>query len=380
MRPYDGRLTVSLIAIVLLGFWTGAVTVHGQQKRDPLPAPAAWEALEKKDAAKAAAIFREALERSPRNAALHFGAGYAAHMLGRRDAALSALRKAVEIDPEFVSALYLLAQVAYASGDLDLAVRSLEKGVKLRPGDADAARQLEAWRSESNLHRGFAERPGVRFNILCEGATDKAISDRVAAVLETGYWTIGKALNTYPGEAVSVLLYTNQQFKDVTRAPDWSVGRFDGRIRLAVGGALRTPRTLDRVVTHELVHAVIANAAPRGVPAWVHEGLASYFESSDHSWAIRAVRASRVVISLKDLENGFGGLDGATALIAYAESLIAAQLLVERLGPNLGLFLQMLGTGHTVDQALSTLNVRPDEFVGQFNKRVGMPESLIPHP
>src|SRR5688572_19670936 len=165
MRPSDGRLTVSLIAIVLLGLCTGAATVHGQQKRDSLPAPAAWEALEKKDAAKAAAIFREALERSPRNAALHFGAGYAAHMLGRRDAALSALRKAVEIDPEFVSALYLLAQVAYASGDLDLAVRSLEKGVKLRPGDADAARQLEAWRSESNLHRGFAERPGVRFNI-----------------------------------------------------------------------------------------------------------------------------------------------------------------------------------------------------------------------
>ena len=46
--------------------------------------------------------------------------------------------------------------------------------------------------------------------------------------------------------------------------------------------------------------------------------------------------------------------------MAYAESAVAAQILVERLGPNLGVFLQMLGSGHTVDQALGTLNVRPE--------------------
>ncbi len=342
-------------------------------QHDPRPAPAAWEALEKGDPGKAAAIFREALDRSPRNAALHFGAGYAAHLLGRRDAALSSLRKAVEIDPGFASAFFLLAQVAYQSGDLDLALRSLEKGLKLQP-DPDGARQLEAWRAESSLHRGFAERPGTHFTILFEGTFDKAIGDRVAAVLESAYWRVGQAFSTYPGEALTVLLYTNKQFKAVTRAPDWSVGRFDGRIRLAVAGALRTPEALDRVLTHEFVHAVIAHAAPRGVPAWVHEGLASYFETTDHAWAARTLRASRIVIPLDDLDAGFGGLDAPTALVAYAESLVAARLLVERLGPSLGLFVQMLGTGHTVDQALSTLNVRPEEFRAEWKRRVGMSE------
>jgi tetratricopeptide (TPR) repeat protein len=371
MSRSDRRRTIAWSAVLLLVASIPASAVGGEPQRESLPEPAAWQALDKGEPEKAAAIFREALERSPRNAALHFGAGYAAHLLGRRDAALSALRKAVEIDPQFASALMLLAQVAYASGDVDLAVRSLEKGLELRP-DADLARQLEAWREESSLHRGFAERPGVHFNILFEGSFDKAISDRVAGVLESAYWRIGQSFNTYPGEALTVLLYTNKQFKDVTRAPDWSVGRFDGRIRLAVAGALRTPGALDRVVTHELVHAVIACAAPRGVPAWVHEGLAGYFESGDHAWATRTLRATRIAIPLDDLDDGFGGLDGPTALVAYAESLVAARLLVERLGPNLGLFLQMLGTGHTVDQALSTLNVRPEAFRAEWKRLVGL--------
>ena len=58
--------------------------------------------------------------------------------------------------------------------------------------------------------------------------------------------------------------------------------------------------------------------------------------------------------------------------MAYAVSAVAADILVERLGPNLGVFLQMVGSGHTVDQALSTLNVRPDAFYAEWRKRVGV--------
>ena len=50
---------------------------------------------------------------------------------------------------------------------------------------------------------------------------------------------------------------------------------------------------------------------------------------------------------------------------------MAAQILIERLGPNLGVFLQMVGGGHTVDQALSTLNVPPETFYATWRKRVG---------
>jgi tetratricopeptide (TPR) repeat protein len=349
----------------------GLAAITSAQPRE-LPAPEGWAALERGDASRAAAIFREAIDRSPRDAALHYGAGYAAYLLGRSDAALSSLKRAVEFDPRLAPAHVLLAQVAYGGGDLDLAIRSLEKALALMPGEPRVTQQLDQWRREAALHNRFEERPGLRFRVLFEGAAEQAIADRVHRVLESAYWSIGKTLNSYPGETLTVILYTDRQFEDITRAPAWAGGGYDGRIRLAVGGALKSPRALDRVVTHEFVHAVIAAASPRGVPAWVHEGLASYLEGPDQAWAARILRGTRTIIPLSDLAGGFGTLDGNTALLAYAESFVAAKLLCERLGQNLGVFLQMLGSGHTVDQALSTFDVRPEAFHAEWRRRVGL--------
>jgi hypothetical protein len=78
------------------------------------------------------------------------------------------------------------------------------------------------------------------------------------------------------------------------------------------------------------------------------------------------------VFSLEDLSTGFDRFNGAEALVAYAESAVAAEILCERLGPNLGVFLQMLGNGHTPDQALSTLNVAPETFHAEWRKRIGI--------
>jgi hypothetical protein len=364
-RPFARTLIAALVLVA------GAATAPHAQESD-LPAPSAWAALDRGEHAKAASIFREELDRSPRNAWLHFGAGYAALRLGRTDAAILSLKHAVEYNPAFVQAMVMLSQAAYQSADLDLAVRTLEKAAALTPRDPAIARQLELWRAESALHERFEESPGVRFRILFEGPAEKAISDRVGALLESAYWRIGKTLNTFPGETLTVILYSNQQFQDITRAPAWAGGGFDGRIRLAVGGALASPKSLDRVVTHELVHALIRHAAPTGAPTWVNEGLASYLESSDHSWAARTLRGADGRIALADLANGFERFDADTALVAYAESLVAGKLLCERLGPNVGTFLQMLGSGHTVDQALSTLNVRPEAFYAEWLRRIGV--------
>jgi tetratricopeptide (TPR) repeat protein len=339
---------------------------------EQLPAHDAWTALEEGNASKAAAIFRDALDRSPDNPILLFGSAQASLALGRTDAAISALKRAVQRDPKFLQAHVLLAQVAYSTADLDLAVRSLERAVALAPRDRELASYLERWRKESTLHRSFESAPGVRFNVLFEGPAQKAVSDRVSAVLEAAYWSIGKQIDIYPAAALEVILYSNKQFRDITRAPAWAGGGYDGRIRLPVSGALKSPQALDRVVVHEYVHSVIRTAAPTGVPTWVNEGLASYLEPGDRSWVTQTLKAVNERIPLSDLEDGFGSFDGDTALLAYAESHVAAQLLVERLSPYVGAFLQLLGNGHTVDQALSRHGVQPEQFRAEWRRRVGI--------
>jgi tetratricopeptide (TPR) repeat protein len=335
-----------------------------------LPAPEAWAALDRGDAAKAAAIFREELDRSPRNPVLYYGAGYANFALGRTDSAISLLKHAIEYDPKFVSAMVLLAQVAYQTADFDLALRTMEKAAVLAPKDRRIAQQLEQWRKESAVHSGLEEKAGVHFNVLYEGSTDRALGTFVSSVLEAAYWRIGQTLSIYPPETLTVILYTNRQFRDITRAPAWAGGGYDGRIRLPVGGALRSQKSLERVVTHEFVHAAIRTAATTNVPTWVNEGLASYLEGPDHTWATQVLRHASELVRIEDLATGFDDFDGETALVAYAESLVAGQLLCERLGPNVGTFLQMLGNGHSVDQALSTHNVRPEAFYAEWRKRI----------
>jgi tetratricopeptide (TPR) repeat protein len=354
------------VAIALLA---GALTVRGHAQE--LPAPEAWAALERGDASKAAAIFRDALDRSPDHPILLYGSAHASLALGRTDAAISSLKRAVQREPKFLHALVLLAQVAYNTADLDLAVKSLERAVALAPRDRGLATQLERWKKESSLHGSFSASATVRFNVLFEGNAQKAIGDRVTKVLESAYWSVGKQIDIYPSVALDVILYSNKQFQDITRAPAWAGGGYDGRIRLPIGGALKSPQVLDRVVIHEYVHSVVRTAGGDHVPAWINEGLASHFEPGDKTWVARALKASPERIPLEDLVEGFGGFDGSTALLAYAQSQVAAQLLVERVSPYVGAFLQLLGNGHTVDQALSRHGVQPEDFYAEWRRRIG---------
>ena len=356
-----------LAAFSVLAIATSLTRVPQHEK----VAPEAWSALKANDAERAASLFSQELKQRPTDPVLHFGAGSAAYALGRIGPALSSLRKAVDLDPQFAEAHTLLGQLAYERGDSALAIRSMEKAAALRPRDGAVAELLARWRRESSVHNSYLEKPAAHFRILYEGGAQHSIGDRVAQVLEREYWRIGRTLNSFPAEALTVVLYTNREFHDITRSPSWATGNYDGRIRVAVGGSLPAAE-LDRVVTHELVHAVVASAAPRRVPAWLNEGLASYLESSDHGWAREVLRKSTAAVPLESLANGFGGLDEQGALTAYAESAVAAEILCARLGPKIGEFLRVVGNGNSVDQALLEFQVQPNAFHAEWRRRVGL--------
>jgi hypothetical protein len=317
------------------------------------PRGPAWDALREGNHEEAERAFQAGIRLHPTDPLLHFGLGVALQAQQRSDEARAPFARALELEPRFTAAADLLGQILYASGDLGGAIALYERAMKDATSVGTMRARLDRWRAEAHLHAGYEQGGDGRFSVLFDGPQERDLATRVHRVLEAAYWRIGARLNTYPGETIPVILYTQQQFRDVTGAPTWAGGSYDGRIRLAVRGGLQDADALDRVVVHEFVHALVHRVAPRGVPAWLHEGLAVNLAEGEPRWPDTILAASSRPIPLSALDGGFSGLDSATAGLAYAESAAAAGVLIRRLGPNLPAFLQSLGGAGTVDAGLA---------------------------
>jgi hypothetical protein len=174
-------------------------------------------------------------------------------------------------------------------------------------------------------------------------------------VLEAAYFRIGSALSTYPDRPITVILYTQQQFRDITRAPQWAAAAFDGRIRIALRGALDRPEELERVLSHELAHAVIHSIAPRGIPPWLGEGLAVLFEPRGIVWAEQELAQKKRRLPFERLTRSFHQLSGEDARLAYAQSALAARTLHDEGGGHaLVAILQDLAAGRSLRTAIES--------------------------
>jgi peptidase MA superfamily protein/tetratricopeptide repeat protein len=294
----------------------------------------------------AAAAFDEALRSGPQQAMTLLGAGVAARLLGRNDDARRYLVDALKLDPALTPASLLLGSVLYQTADLDGAIETYERALTLDPRNPQLTRQLEAWRKEAALHSGFRQTLGDHFTVLFDGPAEAELADRAVTLLEADYWRIGTALSTYPTGVITVILYTRDQFRDITRSPAWAGGSFDGRIRVPVQGALQNSTEFERVLAHEFTHALIQSLAARGVPTWLHEGLADCFDGSDYRRKEQQVQTADARLPLGRLEDSFESLTSKDASLAYAQSAVAVHTLLNDVGaPAIVSLLTDIGRG-----------------------------------
>ena len=291
-----------------------------------------WKRLEQGDGAGAARLFAQALAIRPDEPVLLFGASVSAHVQGRPGEAKPRLRRALDVNPRFTPASLLLGEIVYSEGDLDLAIKIYEKALTLAPGNSDLTARLETWHREADVHSTFEERREDRFRVMFEGHTETKLAAKATEVLNAAFWRIGEALGAYPSDTVVVILYTEKQFRDITRAPEWSGGLYDGRIRVPAAGAGLQPELFKQVLVHELTHAMVTSIASRGVPVWLHEGLAQHFEGESATAARGRLQAHGRRIPLDKLERNFSGLTSAGALVAYDESLVAVDTMFRQSG------------------------------------------------
>jgi tetratricopeptide (TPR) repeat protein len=340
------------VAICIVAALAGGSTARAQ--RDPQTAileAAGFKALDAGDARRAADAFRTALTHDPSNAVLHLGAGAAA-FLERRDAdAKAELEKALALDPALGEARRILGQVLYRLGDLLGAIRTYEALAGEHPDERTSA-ALDRWRRELELNGRMQLAVGNHFTIAFEGPQDALLAERALDALDRAYWRIGQIMGVYPVNPIPVVLYTNEQFRDITRAPMWAAGSYDGVIRVPMRGALAKQSELDRVLSHEFTHALVRTLAPRGVPTWLNEGLAAALEGDSIEWAGARIARGGGTLPLSQLQTSFARFGGRDADLAYATSAVTVRrLLDEADGFAVANLLRDLGEGVDFDAA-----------------------------
>jgi tetratricopeptide (TPR) repeat protein len=359
------------IALVLISWFAASVSA---QPASSEALDKGFQALQSGDAASAASIFREALTRHPGDPQLLFGAGVAAGIQGQDKDAIAFLKQALQIEPQLLQAAVFLGELLYRQGDLELAIKTYERALPGAPPSVAVSMRgrLTAWREEASLPQNRDAIRDDRFTISFDGPVQQKLAARATSVLSAAFWRIGKALGAYPSAPINVILYSERQFHDITGAPEWSAGGFDGQIRLPVRGATQNLAEFDRVLTHELTHAMLKSIASRNLPAWLNEGLAMYFEGRDTAMSERRLAAARLFVPLAVLQTSFARLNSAQAVIAYEESAFATRALVDRIGPaGVGQLLQDLGTGQTMDQAIERFGITFAAFESDLERRVG---------
>lgn len=276
--------------------------------------------------------FTKAAALRPGDASLCFGAGVAAFMLGQNDVAQTRFEFALALNPNYLPAALWLGDLHYRAGRLREAIAIYESAQQRSPSERKLREQLAVWRKEAELQSRFHEVRTEHFTALFEVATDEPVARHVVERLEAAYWRVGDTLGVYPSQPITVVLYSREQFGDITKLAAWSAAAYDGRIRVPLGGPLEQRDELDRVLSHEFVHAVVAMLGGRTVPAWVDEGLATVLEPAGPADAEATLARTDVRPALLELHRSFVGLSRRDAEIAYASAARAVRRLIEQRG------------------------------------------------
>jgi tetratricopeptide (TPR) repeat protein len=302
--------------------------------------------------------FTSASKLAPRDPEACLGAGIAATRLGRNDEAIDWFERALKLAPDFTVASQWLGELQYREGHVKDAISTYEAALKTNPKADALEKRLADWRKETQLQERFYESRGAHFVVLFEGTADETLARSIVERLEKAYWRIGGVLTAYPSKPITVVLYTTEQFRDITRMPEWTAAAYDGRIRVPIKGALLDMERLDRVLSHEFVHAVVAMLGGRNVPVWMNEGLAVALEDGDSEYTQVLARA-RTRPSLQELHGSFSRLSGGDVHLAYAVSANAVKRMLALRGPY-------AAVGLMQDMA------RGADFAGAFQQRFAM--------
>ena len=258
-------------------------------------------------------------------------------------------------------AAVFLAAIEYQMrrGRTDHAIRAWRKSLSLAP-DSGVEHMLERAQRETVAEAHYEQASSGHFTLRFEGRqVAPAFRREILQVLERHYQELDRQLDASLREPIAVILYTDQAFRDVTRAPSWAGALNNGRMRIPVEGLSSVTPQLSAVLKHELVHSLVWAKTKGRCPAWLNEGLAQVLEGSSVRGNQRLAKLwmAGQLLPWPGLEESFVHLGPGLAAVAYAQSLAATEFLVRRHGMHeLERLLEHLANGQPIASALNSVH------------------------
>lgn len=300
-------------------------------------------------------FFESALHADPENPSI---LNYYAALLvrtGKPGDALPYAERAVRIAPDSPDALDVLGYAQYAADRNADAIRTWKHSLSLRP-DATIQNFLKKAERDSTTEAGFSESESSHFTLRYEGhATSDELRREIIATLDSAYDDLVRQLGIEPRSNIAVILYTDQQFFDVTNAPSWTGALNDGKLRIPINGLTSVTPDLARILKHELTHSFINQLAAGRCPVWLNEGVAQAMEpkSLHYGHELAVLFSRQQEIPYNALEGSFMQFSGPQAVLAYEESLAAADYIINTYGASdLQRILSRIGQGSSAEAAL----------------------------
>ncbi|MBM3813287.1 MAG: hypothetical protein FJW20_16805 [Acidimicrobiia bacterium] len=231
--------------------------------------------------------------------------------------------------------LALAGLAAFHSDQIPAAVEHLERSIAVRPNPSVEALLLRA-RRESSGDQSKEKLFGTRFHLRFDAkdvTADQA--SQLVPLLDSELSRVAPLLGCQVQERIPTIIQSREAYRNTTGASEWSGGRYDGRIRVALLEPQPGEETR-RALSHEIVHACLARTG--NWPSWLHEGLAQKISgdtlSSQQRATVSKMARSDELPPLARMSASFAGMSSYHASIAYQVSLAAAELLYESYGPD----------------------------------------------
>jgi len=281
-------------------------------------------------------------------------------------ASMEYLERARRVAPDDPEVAKLEGWAYYGMVKLDQAVAEWKRALAITP-DPEVQVALAKAERDSREEQNYRENESIHFTLHYDGTAEPALAKEMLRALEMHFGAIESELNYTPPDSISVVLYTQQAFADITRAPSWVGALNDGRIRVPVQGLTSLTPDLSRILKHELTHSFVQQKTHSRAPVWLNEGIAQWTEglrSRDNAAVLVQVYDEKQAMPLGEMEGSWMQLPSSVASYAYAWALANVEYIVRTDGVgDLEKILNSIGEGNSTEAAIQeVLHLNYDEL------------------